>query len=97
MADRKTKLKYRGVQIVPGERSCMAARQLTGLRLLTAQAPLQLPLKDCECPQSCKCVYRHFDDRRDGPRRENDHARVPVPFSGAERRRWRGRRDSDYR
>jgi len=92
----KPRLKYRGVEIVTTGDACAAARALQGLRLLTANAPQRLPLQDCDRPAACRCIYRHFDDRRQGPRRENDHAQIPLSHLGPERRRWRGRRDSDY-
>jgi hypothetical protein len=33
------------------------------LRLLSADVP-PLPLEMCDRPATCKCKYRHFDDRR---------------------------------
>ena len=96
MADRTPKLKYRGVEVIAAGNACNAARALTSMRLLTAEAPARLPLAACDRPGYCRCVYRHFDDRRQGPRRENEHAEVPIQHSGRERRTWRGRRDSDY-
>jgi hypothetical protein len=96
MADKTPKLNYRGVEVIAAPDACAAARELTNLRLLTADAPPRLPLAACDRPDSCRCIYRHFNDRRQGPRRENEHATVPVPHSGRERRTWRGRRDSDY-
>jgi hypothetical protein len=96
MADKTPKLKYRGVEVIAAGGACDAARALAHLRLLTADAPPRLPLAACDQPEGCKCIYRHFDDRRQGPRRENEHAQVPIPHSGRERRTWRGRRDTDY-
>jgi hypothetical protein len=90
------RLKYRGVEVVATGNACPPARALHSIRLLTADAPRQLPLRDCDRPGACRCIYRHFDDRRQGPRRENEHAQVPLAHLGPERRRWRGRRDSDY-
>ena len=90
-----SKLKYHCVEVIAGARACQVARQLKDLRLLSAEAP-RLPLATCDRPADCRCKYRHFDDRRQGPRRENEHATVPRPHTGLERRRWRGRRDSDY-
>lgn len=92
----RPRLRYRGVEVVAPGDACPAARALHGLRLLTAEAPSRLPLRDCDRPGTCRCVYRHFDDRRQGPRRENEHAQIPLAHLGPERRRWRGRRDSDY-
>ena len=90
------RLRYRGVEVVSAAGACPAAQALKGLRLLTLDAPQRLPLRDCDRPASCRCVYRHFDDRREGPRREDEGAPVPAAHAGVERRKWRGRRDSDY-
>ena len=94
MADEKPRLKYHCVEVLAGDGACEAARLLTNLRLLSAEAPL-LPLESCGHPASCKCVYRHFADRREGPRRQNEHARV-VSHRVEERRMQRGRRQTDY-
>jgi hypothetical protein len=90
------KLRFRGVEVVAAGDACQAARVLQGVRLLTVDAPRRLPLEGCDRPGACRCVYRHFDDRRAGPRRENEHAKIPLAHLGPERRKWRGRRDSDY-
>lgn len=92
----RPRLRYRGVEVVASGDACAAARALQGLRLLTADAPPRLPLRDCDRPAACRCIYRHFEDRRQGPRRENDLAQIPLAHLGPERRRGRGRRDSDY-
>ena len=65
---------------------------LTGLRLLSADVPA-LPLKACDRPATCKCKYRHFDDRRRPFPRRVPHA---TRYQGAERRLRRGRRESDW-
>jgi hypothetical protein len=90
------RLKYRGVEVVASGDACAAVKALQGLRLLTAEAPRRLPLPDCDRPDACRCIYRHFDDRRQGPRRENEIADIPLAHLGPERRRLRGRRESDY-
>lgn len=89
------RLKYRCVEVIAAAGGCDAARLLKNLRILCAEAP-RLPLTTCDRPADCKCIYRHFEDRRQGPRREGEHAVVPLPHRGPERRSWRGRRDSDY-
>jgi hypothetical protein len=96
MADTIPKLKYRGVEVIAAADACDAARTLTSMRLLTAEAPPRLPLVACDRPDRCRCIYRHFNDRRQGPRRESEQAKLPAPHQGRERRTWRGRRDSDY-
>jgi hypothetical protein len=90
------RLRFRGVEVLATGDACPAARALQGLRLLTAEAPRQLPLPDCDRPSACRCIYRHFDDRRQGPRREDEQDDIPLAHLGPERRRWRGRRESDY-
>jgi len=96
MVTGKHKLKYRCVEIISGARACAAAKALRDTKLLSAEAPL-LPLKTCDTPADCKCTYRHFADRRQGPRRENEHAfLLATAYTAAERRKKRGRRESDY-
>ena len=65
MVEGKPRLKYRGAEVIAAAGACDAARSLTNLRLLSADVPL-LPLKTCDRPATCKCKYRHFDDRRRG-------------------------------
>ena len=95
MISESSKLKYHCVEVFAGARACPAARLLKNIRVLSTEAP-RLPLAACDRPANCDCTYRHFDDRRQGPRRDNEHATVPRPHTGLERRKWRGRRDSDY-
>jgi peptidoglycan/LPS O-acetylase OafA/YrhL len=94
MVDAKSRLKYRGAEVIAAAGACDAARSLKNVRLLSAEVPF-LPLKTCDRPPACKCVYRHFEDRRQGSRRENDGALVAVAHRGIERRRGVGRRESD--
>ena len=82
MVEYKPVLKYRGAEVIAAADACDAARSLMNVRLLAADVPL-LPLKTCDRPATCKCIYRHFDDRRRGPRRIQ-HALMAV--QGAERR-----------
>lgn len=95
MIDRKPTLKYRGVEVIAAASACDAARSVKNVRLLSAEAP-RLPLATCDRPAICKCIYRHFDERRQGPRRENEHATVTFAHQGTEWRKRPGRRDSDY-
>ena len=94
MVQGKPRLKHRGAEVIVAADACDAARSLTKLRLQSADIPL-LPLKTCDRRATCKCKYRHFDDRRGGSRRENEEALVPVAHKGAERRRRSGRRERD--
>jgi hypothetical protein len=95
MVGGKPRLKYQCVEVIAAAKGCEAARSLKGIRLLSADAP-RLPLGTCDRPSDCKCVYRHFSDRRQGPRREDEHATIRASHRGAERRKRLGRRDSDY-
>jgi len=95
MAGSKLRLKYHCVEVIAPGSGCAEARALKGVRLLSADAP-RLPLATCEQPSECKCIYRHFDDRRQGPRRYEEGAAVARRYSGPQRRKQRGRRESDY-
>jgi len=95
MVGSKTRLKYHCVEVIAPASGCEAARSLKNIRLLSADAP-RLPLATCDRAAHCACRYRHFNDRRLGPRRDVEHARLPAGHKGTERREWRGRRDSDY-
>ena len=92
MVERKPRLKYRGAEVIAAEDACDAAASLTNVRLLAAKVPL-LPLQTCDRPATCKCKYRHFDDRRRVFPRRVQHA---TAYRGGEQRVWRGRRESDY-
>jgi hypothetical protein len=92
MVQGKPRLKYRGAEIIAAENACDAARSLAILRLLSADVPV-LPLKTCDRPATCKCQYRHFDDRRRVFPRRVPHA---TAYRGVERRVRRGKRESDW-
>jgi predicted metal-binding protein len=91
----KSRFKYHCVEVIAPSTGCAAARELKGVRLLSAEAP-RLPLSTCDQPSDCKCKYRHFDDRRQGSRRDDEDAAFRRPLTGPERRKRLGRRDSDY-
>lgn len=86
---------YHAVAILPGPRCCAAARDLTGQRFLSRQAP-PLPLKDCDRPD-CQCRYEHHEDRRKGPRRARELGVAIDGYEGTDQRgkAGRGRRKSD--
>jgi hypothetical protein len=69
---------FHGIAIEPGDRACDAVRALKGVRFLSEEAP-HLPLDGCNCAQNCRCVYRHFADRRTDSRREADLGLPPRP------------------
>jgi hypothetical protein len=80
---------------VGGPNACPAAKEVALVRLLSVEAP-RLPMKNCDRPDQCTCRYRHFDDRRQGPRRHVEDTGIRKPWEDKERRRMRGRRDSDF-
>jgi len=92
MVEGKPRLKFRGAEVIAADGACDAARSLMNVRLLAADVPL-LPLKTCDRPGTCKCIYRHFDDRRRKFPRRVEHA---TAYRGVEQRVRRGRRDRDY-
>jgi hypothetical protein len=74
--------------------ACDAAQACKGKRFLSSNAPL-LPLAGCDVMR-CDCRYRHYDDRRAGPRRQDEKSVVPVPSRDhINRRTRRGRRTID--
>jgi hypothetical protein len=86
---------FHAVSINPGPRCCQAAKALTGVRFLSAQAP-RLPLPQCEAG-TCECKYLHHEDRRADDRRAVDGgpSRGGPPFAGPDRRKSkRDRRES---
>jgi hypothetical protein len=92
---RETTSRWSAVSIVAGSGGCEAALALKGRRFLGAEAP-RIPLAECTCAQSCRCVYRKYPDRRAGPRRAEEHSGMRrVGTSGPERRIGRGRRRTD--
>ena len=86
---------WKAVEVVSEFRSCAASKQLKGKRFLGDEAPT-LPLPGCTAA-NCNCRYRHFSDRRSGPRRA-DELGVHVHLMGnipRDRRYIRGRRKED--
>jgi hypothetical protein len=82
---------FHAVAIQVNGKSCDAARRIAGRRFLSGDAP-RFPLPDCD-QTSCGCGFRHFADRRGGPRRDRNDRRT----SATERRKTRGRRAEDGR
>ena len=94
MAPATPGLRFHAVSVVCGEGACVAALQLHGVRVLSADAP-RLPLANCESPGTCQCTYHHHQDRRAGPRRARELGQLADPWSVTERRHWDGRRETD--
>jgi hypothetical protein len=84
---------YHAVAVIPGPGACASAHRFAGARYLSSRAP-RLPLPSCDAAE-CKCRFKHFNDRRVGPRRRADVGFMPGTFNGAERRQSRGRRAED--
>jgi len=91
--NQQTRDPWHAVSVVASQTACAAATALRGKRVLSNDAP-RLPLPDCTHPLNCGCTYRHYPDRRVGPRRASERgmAARPVP---QERRRQPGRRADD--
>ena len=87
-------MKYHCVEVVAGAHACAAAKALEHVKLLSADAP-KLPLATCAWPMECDCTYVHFDDRRQGSRRSDEHVINAIAYTVDERRSRRGRRVTD--
>jgi hypothetical protein len=85
---------WHAVEIIPQRFACPEARALAKRRFLSREAP-RLPLPDCSTPWRCDCTYRHFQDRRTGPRRAWERGLPGLPWHGKNRRDKRGRRSDD--
>ncbi len=84
--------RWHAVVIVPPASACAAVLACKGKRYLSSEAP-RLPLADCNAP-TCGCKYRHYQDRRAGPRRADEAGRdAKRPVSS--RRTTKGRRALD--
>ncbi len=84
--------RWHAVSIAAAAGACDAARACKGKRFLSREAP-RLPLPECNAAR-CECKYRHYADRRGGPRR-GDEKGVPKARVDANRRGTRGRRAVD--
>ena len=85
---------WHAVSVVGQSDACQAAKELRDTRFLSAEAPA-LPLAQCSSPRLCKCIYRHYPDRRKALRRETDRGQYPRPWIAQERRQVHGRRADD--
>jgi hypothetical protein len=83
-----------GIVATPG--ACAQALALRSRRFLSSEAPT-LPLTDCPQPAACKCLYKHYSDRRAGPRRAQEKGAPPKLSPSPDQRKKRGRRASDDR
>jgi hypothetical protein len=92
---------WHAVGISTGVSCCKASVFLRHTRFLSSQAP-PLPLQGCTQSKSCVCKYKHYSDRRSGPRRATESALFQNALSRhtaaawtQERRAQRGRRATD--
>ncbi len=91
---RKRTQPWHAVGIQPRGNVCPQALALLERRFLCEEAP-KLPLEGCPLVDECGCVYRHYADRRQGPRRSVEQTGYRGPSRDTERRAGRGRRKSD--
>ena len=93
---------WHAVGISTGVSCCKASVFLRETRFLSSQAP-PLPLQGCTLPRSCVCKYKHFSDRRSGPRRATESElfqnalsrHTAAAWTSQERRGRGGRRATD--
>jgi hypothetical protein len=84
---------YHAVSVLPGASACAAAYRSAGQRFLSREAP-RLPLPSCDA-RTCGCRFKHYKDRRAGPRRNSDVGLMAASPPSKERRQSRGRRAED--
>lgn len=90
---------WHAVGVSVGKPCCQASAAVRNVRYLSSEAP-SLPLAECTQPKQCLCKFKHFSDRRRGPRRDVERfetklSRPIVSASMTERRVTRGRRATD--
>jgi hypothetical protein len=88
---------WHAVSVDSSNAACLVCWAMKHKRFLSSEAPI-IPIKGCTTPEICCSVYRHFDDRREGPRRTTEELYAAIPGSDAadkDRRRKRGRRSTD--
>jgi len=92
---RKLASKWHAVTIVLQTSSCAAAAMCRNTRYLSRDAP-HLPLANCPNSHDCPCTFKHYEDRRGGPRRGADIG-AGSDKPSTEKRKSRGRRARDQR
>jgi hypothetical protein len=92
---KKRSTRWHAVTVVLHDTSCAAAALCRNMRFLSHEAP-HLPLPECPNSANCRCVYKHFEDRRANPRRTTDlGGALPSETPKTNRRQARGRRAQD--
>jgi len=91
-----TRKPYAAVRIKPHEHACNAAFEMSHRTFLASEAPI-LPLRDCNKSESCRCGYRHYDDRRQDHERRGESIVMIDAYNKKERRddEKHGRRKED--
>jgi hypothetical protein len=84
---------FHGIAVEPCDDACDQAQSLAGERFLSEEAP-RLPLEGCTRGAACRCVYRHYTDRRTESRREADLG-LPMRDMPDDKRYGAGRRVTD--
>jgi hypothetical protein len=95
---------WHAVAVATGKPCCRASVAARNVRYLSREAP-PLPLAGCTQPQTCLCKYKHYGDRRAGPRRSTDSdlyrnalsRHVIAKLTIEDRRTTKGRRATDGR
>ena len=77
---------FHAVTIRFRQNACPAVRALANTRYLAKEAP-RLPLDECTVAD-CRCVYQHYDDRRDDEDRR-EHSGNVLRYEGEQRRHAR--------
>jgi hypothetical protein len=92
---------WHAVAIVTSRPNCPVCGKYKGIRFLAKEAP-GLPLRGCPDPKACNSIYKHFPDRRGGPRRAAErrayqpmNANPVMRAPGDDRRGSAGRRSTD--
>jgi len=88
--------KFPAVAIVMPQSCCGAVSALEGVRILAEHAP-RLPMPNCTMPNTCRCRFKKFIDRRDDEqgRRFRFGSERATWYAGGQRRKSRGRRTAD--
>ena len=84
---------FHGVEITSNAPQCPAIIALGHHRFLSDEAP-RLPIIGCDRRNACRCVYKHFADRRTDIRRESDIG-LPARLFDNDRRSGHPRRVTD--
>jgi hypothetical protein len=88
--------RWHAVSVATNGECCEAASGMHKMRFLSADAPV-IPLTGCSRRDSCRCFYKHHEDRRGQLRRREEitglRSKVRVD---EERRQGHDRRQTDF-